>query len=156
MDFFGINGWEFLVLILLAMFIFGPDKLPKAISDGVRMLRNLRDMARNATNDLSRELGTDISLEDLHPKALIRKHILSEEDERAIRQPIENLMRDVKSDVTGVRGDLQKVANDVDVRRNPLGRRSSKPAEDSALPSAPAQAPASPAGAAYTFDDDAT
>jgi len=156
MDFFGINGWEFLVLLLLAMFIFGPDKLPKAISDGVRMLRNLRDMARNATNDLSRELGTDISLEDLHPKALIRKHILSEEDERAIRQPIENLMRDVKSDVTGVRGDLQKVANDVDVRRNPLGRRSSKPAEDSALPSAPAQAPASPAGAAYTFDDDAT
>src|SRR5215468_1414996 len=127
MDFFGINGWEFLVLVLLAMFIFGPDKLPKAISDGVRMLRNLRDMARNATNDLSRELGTDISLEDLHPKALIRKHILSEEDERAIRQPIENLMRDVKSDVTGVRGDLQKVANDVDVRRNPLGRPSTQP-----------------------------
>ena len=65
MDFFGIGGWEFLVLILLAMFIFGPDKLPKAISDGVRILRNLRDMARNATTDLSRELGTDISLEDL-------------------------------------------------------------------------------------------
>ena len=86
MDFFGINGWEFLVLALLAMFIFGPDKLPKAISDGVRMLRNLRDMARNATTDLSRELGTEISLEDLNPKALIRKHILSEEDERAIRQ----------------------------------------------------------------------
>ena len=68
MDFFGIGGWEFLVLILLAMFIFGPDKLPKAISDGVRILRNLRDMARNATTDLSRELGTEISLEDLNPK----------------------------------------------------------------------------------------
>ena len=81
MDFFGIGGWEFLVLILLAMFIFGPDKLPKAISDGVRILRNLRDMARNATTDLSRELGTEISLEDLNPKSLIRKHILSEEDE---------------------------------------------------------------------------
>ena len=143
MDFFGINGWEFLVLILLAMFIFGPDKLPKAISDGVRMLRNLRDMARNATSDLSRELGTEISLEDLHPKALIRKHILSEEDERAIRQPIENLMRDVKSDVTGVRGDLQKVARDVDVRRVPLDRSASTPAP--AIPSGP-----------HVFDDDAT
>src|ERR1700742_3254749 len=113
MDFFGIGGWEFLVLALLAMFIFGPDKLPKAISDGVRMLRNLRDMARNATGDLGRELGTDISLEDLNPKALIRKHILSEEDEAAIRQPLDALYRDVRSDLKGVRGGLDGVQRNI-------------------------------------------
>src|SRR5215475_14689043 len=116
MDFFGINGWEFIVILLLAMFIFGPDKLPKAISDGVRMIRNLRDMARNATTDLSRELGTDIQLEDLHPKTLIRKHILSEDDEQAIRKPLESLYQDVRKDVTSVRGGLEDVARDVDVR----------------------------------------
>jgi sec-independent protein translocase protein TatB len=111
--FFGINGWEFLVLILLAMFIFGPDRLPKAISDGVRMLRNLRDMARNATTDLGRELGTDLTLEDLNPKTLIRKHILSEEDERTLRAPFEDLYRDVERDIKGVKGDLSSATSNV-------------------------------------------
>ena len=147
MDFFGIGGWEFLVLILLAMFIFGPDKLPKAISDGVRILRNLRDMARNATTDLSRELGTDISLEDLNPKSLIRKHILSEEDERELRKPIETLYQDVRKDVTGVRGGLQQVARDVDIRHKPLSANA---------PTAIAPAAAPPSGAPHTYDVDAT
>ena len=44
-------------------------------------------MARNATGDLSRELGTDIQLEDLHPRTFVRKHLLSEEDEAALRRP---------------------------------------------------------------------
>src|SRR5262249_46401001 len=152
MDFFGINGWEFIVILLLAMFIFGPDKLPKAISDGVKMLRNLRDMARNATSDLSRELGTDIQLEDLHPKALIRKHILSEDDERAIRHPIQELRRDVRKDVTGVRGDLHKVARDTDPRRTPLGRSSSSTPSPSAAAAVAPPPPATP----YDYDEDAT
>jgi sec-independent protein translocase protein TatB len=153
--FMGINGWEFLVLLLIAMFIFGPDRLPKAIADGVKMLRNLRDMARNATGDLSRELGTDISLEDLNPKTLIRKHILSEEDEHALRKPLEDLYRDVESDVRGVRGDLTRVrgdvrdvAHDLDVRHKPVSNGGPSPVT-------PAPAPAVGASA-YQFDDDAT
>lgn len=143
MDIFGINGWEFVVLLLLAMFIFGPDKLPKAISDGVRMLRNLRDMARNATGDLSRELGTDIKLEDLHPKTLIRKHILSEEDERVLRKPLDDLYRDVRGDLTGVRSDVHQVARDLDVRTAVTSSNSPTP------PAANTTGPAA-------WDDDAT
>ena len=120
MDFFGINGWEMIVLLLLAMFIFGPDRLPKAISDGVRMVRNLIQMARNATDDLGRELGTDIALEDLNPKALLRKHLLSEEDERALRAPIEELYHGVRRDITGAKDDLTKSVRDL----NPGPRRS--------------------------------
>jgi sec-independent protein translocase protein TatB len=91
-----IGGWELVTLILLGLFIFGPDKLPKAISDGLRMLRQLRDMARNATSDLSKELGTDIQLEDLHPRTFVRKHLLSEEDEAALRRPLEEAYRDLR------------------------------------------------------------
>ncbi len=116
MDFFGINGWEMLVLLLLAMFIFGPDRLPKAISDGVRMVRNLRDLARNATTDLNRELGTDLALEDLNPKTLLRKHILSEDDERALRAPIEELYHGVRRDITGARDDMTQTVRDLDPR----------------------------------------
>jgi len=101
-----LNGWEFIVLALLGLFIFGPDRLPKVINDAMRMVRGLRDMARNATNDLSREMGTEVRLEDLHPKTFIRKHLLSEEDERTLRRPFDDMYRDVQqlsSDVTDPR-----------------------------------------------------
>ena len=108
-----LDGWKLIVLVLLGIFIFGPATLPKALADGGKMLRTLRDMARNATGDLSRELGTDIQLEDLNPKALIRKHLLSEDDERALRKPLEDLFQDVKGDLKGVQTELQSVADSV-------------------------------------------
>jgi sec-independent protein translocase protein TatB len=54
-------------------------------------------MARNATSDLSRELGTNIELEDLHPKTFLRKHLLSEAEEDALRKPFQDAFREVKS-----------------------------------------------------------
>jgi sec-independent protein translocase protein TatB len=94
--FSNLNAWEVIVLALLGLFIFGPERLPKVIADGMRMLRGLRAMARNATNDLSRELGTDVSLEDLHPKTFIRKHLLSDEEEAQLRRPFDDITRDVR------------------------------------------------------------
>jgi sec-independent protein translocase protein TatB len=111
-----LNGWEIGAILLLALFIFG-DRLPKVIGDGLRLLRRLRGMAQNATSDLSRELGTDIQLEDLHPKAFIRKHLLSEEDEQALRKPLQNLFDDVKQDLNGVKSELDDVASAVDIRK---------------------------------------
>jgi sec-independent protein translocase protein TatB len=116
-----LNWWEIGALLLLALLIFG-DRLPTVIADGLRMVRNLRDMARNATGDLSRELGTDIQLEDLHPKAFIRKHLLSEEDEAALRKPLQGVYDDLRSDFTAVRDDLKDVAASADIRS--AGRRS--------------------------------
>ncbi|HZM82088.1 MAG TPA: hypothetical protein VFC19_40730 [Candidatus Limnocylindrales bacterium] len=94
-----LNAWEIGGLLLLALLIFG-ERLPKVIADGMRMLRNLRAMATNATGDLSRELGTDIRLEDLNPKTFVRKHLLSEEDQATLTKPLQGLYDDVKSDVS--------------------------------------------------------
>jgi sec-independent protein translocase protein TatB len=134
------DGWHLLVLVLLGIFIFGPDRLPKAIADGVKMLRNLRNMARNATSDLSRELGTDIQLEDLNPKALLRKHLLSEDDEAAIRRPLEELYRDVRDDVKGLSNEARSVAES---------------AKSPTIDAAPA-AGSTPARRGHAFDLDAT
>lgn len=106
-----LGGWEFIVIILVGLFIFGPDRLPKAIGDGMRMLRNIRQMARNATGDLSRELGTDIQLEDLHPKAFLRKHLLSEADEAALRRPLQDIVGEVRGVADSVKRDAQAVVN---------------------------------------------
>jgi sec-independent protein translocase protein TatB len=131
-----LNWWEIAALLMLALLIFG-ERLPKVIGDGLRMLRGLRAMAQNATQDLSRELGTDIQLQDLHPKAFIRKHLLSEDEEQALRKPLQGLFEDVKSDINGVKSDLQDVATAADL--------SAKPATP-----APKEQPA------HTFDVDAT
>jgi sec-independent protein translocase protein TatB len=110
-----LNWWEIGALLMLALLIFG-ERLPKVLGDGLKMLRGLRAMAQNATSDLSRELGTDIQLEDLHPKAFIRKHLLSEDDEAAIRKPLQSLFEDVKQDLNGVKSDLSEVASAADIK----------------------------------------
>ena len=118
-----IGGWELITLVLIGLFIFGPDRLPKAISDGVRMLRQLRDMARNATGDLSRELGTNIELEDLHPRRFIRKHLLSEEDEAALRRPLTDLYGEMQGTVDTFKLDGSTPAPSTEVAKSNGGRR---------------------------------
>src|ERR1051325_8877757 len=100
-----LNRGEIGAGLMLAMLIFG-ERLPKVLGDGLKMLRGLRAMAQNATTDLSRELGTDIQLQDLHPRGFPRKPPRSEEGEQAIRKPLQGLLDDVKSDLSGVRDDL--------------------------------------------------
>lgn len=92
-----LDAWHLVIVVLVGLLIFGPDKLPSAISDGVRALRQLRRMAADTTGQLNRELGTDISLEDLHPKTLVRKHLLSEEDEAALRARFQQLADDLQT-----------------------------------------------------------
>ncbi|HEY8473076.1 MAG TPA: preprotein translocase subunit TatB [Natronosporangium sp.] len=153
-----LNWYHILVLLLLALFIFG-DKLPQVIADTLRMLRNLRRMAQNATSDLSRELGTDLQLEDLHPKTFIRKHILSEADQEALLKPLKGVSEDMMREAKGLESDFkevgrrtERVASDV---REATGRRrggdrnlASKPGQ----PPAQSTKPDQPAPAA-SFDD---
>ncbi|WP_018254358.1 Sec-independent protein translocase family protein [Salinispora mooreana] len=138
-----LNWWEIGALLLLALLIFG-DRLPAVIGDGLRMVRNLRRMATNATTDLSRELGTDIQLQDLHPKAFVRKHLLSEEDEAAIRKPLQGVYDNLRADVTSVHEELKDVATAVD----PASRPASRPVQ--------ATGGASPAPTPRISYDDAT
>ncbi|WP_144121693.1 hypothetical protein [Catellatospora sichuanensis] len=120
---------EFIALLLLALLIFG-ERLPKVISDGMRMLRGLRAMATNATGDLSKELGTDIKLEDLNPKAFVRKHLLSEEDEAALRKPLTGIYDDLRGELNNA----GKLAADAKANVNAMA--SATPAAASSSPAA--------------------
>lgn len=75
-------GWaELAVLAVLALFVFGPDRLPKVAADAGRMLRQLRAMATGMTDNLKAELGPevgDLDLASLHPRTLVRKHLLDD------------------------------------------------------------------------------
>lgn len=137
-----LGGFEILALILLALFIIGPDRLPKAISDTMGFLRKVRGMARNATSDLSRELGTNIELEDLHPKTFLRKHLLSEAEEEAIRKPFQEAYRDVKSSTESAYKEVKTTADALN-----LDKESSRSVTGATTGTEPAAKPA------FRYDD---
>lgn len=54
-------GWaELAVLAVVAMLVFGPERLPKVAADAGRLLRELRRMASGVSADLKSEMGIDI------------------------------------------------------------------------------------------------
>ncbi|MFJ4684545.1 sec-independent translocase [Streptomyces sp. NPDC088789] len=77
-----IGPFELVTLIVLAVLIFGPDKLPKVIQDVTRTIRKIRDFSESAKQDIRQELGPefkDFEFEDLNPKTFIRKQMDNDE-----------------------------------------------------------------------------
>jgi sec-independent protein translocase protein TatB len=80
---FDIGIAEILVLLVVAIFVFGPDRLPQVARQAGRTLRQVRQMVHNARTQLSDELGpefSDVDLRDLNPRHLVRKHLLDDID----------------------------------------------------------------------------
>ena len=81
--FFDIGPLELLALIVLAVLVFGPDKLPKVIQDVSSFIRKVRQFSDNAKEDIRSELGPefkDFEFDDLNPKNFARKHLLDDDD----------------------------------------------------------------------------
>jgi sec-independent protein translocase protein TatB len=77
-------GWEeILVIAVIGLIVFGPDRLPKAIRDASQMLRQLRTMARGAATDLKAELGpelADFDLRSLHPRRFVEDALFGDDE----------------------------------------------------------------------------
>ena len=78
-------GWgEVAVLLLLALFVVGPERLPGLAADAGRGLRTLRRSVKGLTDDLKTELGpefADVDLRSLHPRTFVQKHLLEDDDD---------------------------------------------------------------------------
>lgn len=73
---FDIGFGEFAVLAVLALFVFGPDRLPKVAADAVRTLRDLRTMAQNARQQLTDVVDPElksIDVKGLDPREFVRR-----------------------------------------------------------------------------------
>jgi sec-independent protein translocase protein TatB len=82
---FGSLGWlEIVTLFVVALLIFGPDKLPSVAKDAAQMLRQLRSMAKDARGQIKSELGpefSDFDLDSLNPRTFVRKNLFEDNDE---------------------------------------------------------------------------
>jgi sec-independent protein translocase protein TatB len=73
-----IGPLELVTIVVLAVLVFGPDKLPKVIQDVTRTIRKIREFSESAKQDIRTELGPefkDFEFEDLNPKTFIRKQL---------------------------------------------------------------------------------
>jgi sec-independent protein translocase protein TatB len=81
-------GWgEVLMLAIVGLVVLGPERLPKYAAEAGRVVRKLREMAKDATGELRAELGpemADIDLADLaNPRRLVARYLLDAGDAEA-------------------------------------------------------------------------
>ncbi|MEV8590085.1 sec-independent translocase [Streptomyces sp. NPDC051180] len=84
-----IGALELVALVVLAVLVFGPDKLPKVIQDVSRFIRKVREFSDSAKEDIRSELGPefkDFEFEDLNPKTFLRKQMDQNEDLRELKE----------------------------------------------------------------------
>lgn len=83
-------GWgEILVLVVAGLFILGPERLPEAAAWLGRTIRQVREYATGARDQLRNELGPEFDelrkpldelrgLRDLHPRSMVTKHLFDD------------------------------------------------------------------------------
>ena len=54
-----VNGWEFIALIVLAVVILGPERLPEYAAKLGRFVRQARAMAEGAKGQLREQMGPE-------------------------------------------------------------------------------------------------
>ncbi|HUB40811.1 MAG TPA: sec-independent translocase [Streptosporangiaceae bacterium] len=78
---FDLDLPKILFLGVVALIVFGPERLPGMAAQAGRALRELRRMADGAKSELQENLGPEFSqfdLADINPKHFVRKHLLDE------------------------------------------------------------------------------
>ena len=100
---------EFLGLVVLGLFLVGPDKLPNAAKDFARFLHKGRNFTSYASRELKENLGPgfeDLDVKDLTPKNLAKKVLGNAMDDvKPVVNEVKRQSKDIK-DVAKIDPDL--------------------------------------------------
>ena len=89
---FGINGTEMLILVVIALVVIGPKRLPEYAQKLRDLVRQMRRMAEGAKDSVRRDFGDDfkdVDWEKLDPRQYDPRRIVREalvEEDSAIRE----------------------------------------------------------------------
>ena len=128
-----INAPEFVLLLVLAVILFGPERLPDLARKAARLLRYLRTVAGSAQQQLSKELGPEfenLDFRDLNPKTFVQKHLLDD---------VEPIIADVKSEVADLGKRINNSSEDVPETNNSTKDHSPGGPQDVAAGATPAR-----------------
>ena len=104
---FDVGAPELLVLVVIAVILFGPEKLPEFARKAARVIKYVRTMAGSAQEQLSKELGpefSDLDVRDLNPKTFIQKHLMDD---------VDPIVADVKKEIEDSTAAGRTAASDV-------------------------------------------
>jgi sec-independent protein translocase protein TatB len=84
---FGINGPEFLILLVIGILVIGPQRLPEYTQKLTNIVKELRRMAAGAKEQLKEETGVDLNEVDWRkydprqydPRRIIRDALLDDD-----------------------------------------------------------------------------
>jgi sec-independent protein translocase protein TatB len=106
---FGVGMGEFLGLVVLGLFLVGPDKLPNAAKDFARFLHKVRNFTSYASRELKQNLGPgfeDLDVSYLTPKNLAKKVLGNAMDDvKPVAQEVKRQSKEIK-DVAKIDPDL--------------------------------------------------
>ena len=154
---FGINGNEFIVILLVAVIVVGPRRLPEYTRKLTQLIRQLRVFLEQAKAQIAEEVGPelgDLNLADLNPRNYDPRKIVRDalgEDLDAIKRDLANPLAAVASTAKeasdAVAADVRALA--AQERSDSLGKRIEAQAEAARVgaESETAQAEAARAGA---------
>jgi len=83
---FDINGSEFIILLLVAAFVIGPDRMPEYARQLAKLVRQVRGMADAAKEQLREQMGSDFDDVDwkqydprqYDPRRIVREALMDE------------------------------------------------------------------------------
>ncbi len=92
---FGITSWKLLILLVAAMVLIGPERLPEYVTKARTYIRQARDMANGAKGNLKDQLGPDFEDIDWRrydprqydPRTIIRDALLGDNEEPVEAEP---------------------------------------------------------------------
>jgi sec-independent protein translocase protein TatB len=99
---FGVNGWEIVLVALIAVFILGPDRMPEYAAKLARGIRKARVMAEGAKVQLKDQLGPeyeDINWRQYDPRQYDPRRIVKE----ALLDPLDDAVAPVRDQIGSVR-----------------------------------------------------
>src|SRR5690625_3369729 len=101
MNIFGINGGELIVLIVLALLLLGPEKIPEYLRKLREWVHKARKLGEGAKAQFKEETGTDfddVDWQKYDPRQYDPRRVIRE----ALSEPIEDLEASLKDAKTTV------------------------------------------------------
>lgn len=106
-------------LVVIAIVLFGPDKLPELARKAARVVNYVRNIANNAQQTIQTELGPGFEDFDIRdPKGYIKKKIAEQMDPITadIKTDVEDMkstFSDTSGELSDIRGELKALDSDV-------------------------------------------